>query len=170
MLISPKLSLALPQLTAETHLVWEMAGRCCHYQPRLPIQTWTHTHTAYTNTQSLQSWEGLAATWESWSTQLPPSAVSSELFSHFPLIQLLVAARVHRGLRRNTMHESLQVSGGGDGRGWLIHTNPPIPLHLFILTSVLHPPLSIPFQVWSISISAPPRPVTGRVQNWLTGH
>ena len=38
----------------------------------------------------------LAATWESLSTQLPPSATSSELFSHFPpLIQLLVTAWVH---------------------------------------------------------------------------
>lgn len=98
MLISPKLSLALPQLTAEAHLVWEAASRSCHYQARLSIHTQMHTeahtheHTQFTESRRPgRNIPKLAATWESWSTQVPQSATSSELFSHFPLlIQLLV--------------------------------------------------------------------------------
>lgn len=98
MLISPKLSLALPQLTAEAHLVWEAASRSCHYQARLSIHTHMHTeahtheHTQFTESRRPgRNIPKLAATWESWSTQVPQSATSSELFSHFPLlIQLLV--------------------------------------------------------------------------------
>lgn len=52
----------------------------------------THEHTQFTESRRPgRNIPKLAATWESWSTQVPQSATSSELFSHFPLlIQLLV--------------------------------------------------------------------------------
>lgn len=129
----------------------------------------------------------LAATWESWSTHLPPSATSLELFSHFPpLIQLLVTARVHcvplqthfwsdvpkvwgEKPRMSLSRWDMEVEGGECRGAMIFFPIPCFPYRSLIFPSSISVSITFRSNLWASRLTAPIptrlHPVT--VKSWL---